>query len=113
MEAVRKIHVNTTNEVNGDTLSLLERLKNDLPQVWPNTQIVGQWVWLEFNVPPHPEVRSKLKHLGFHWNAGRKSWQPPCGESRPRSRRDPKVIYEVIPACDVVMNETPQKSNII
>jgi len=23
------------------------------------------------------------------------------------------VIYEVIPACDVVMNETPQKSNII
>src|SRR6267143_392533 len=81
-----------------ETFALIDRMKTQLPEVWDQAEVVGKWVWLEFNIPPVKEVRSKLKELGFHWNGGRKCWQNPCGFSRPRSGRDPKAVYDVIPA---------------
>ena len=47
------------------TLNLLERLKTEMPEIWGQAQVVGKWVWLEFNVPPLEEIRAKLKELGF------------------------------------------------
>lgn len=77
------------------TLALLDRLKSEMPEIWGQAQIVGKWVWLEFNVPPHQEIRKKLHTLGFHWNGKRKCWQHPCGVPRPRSEGDPRKYFEV------------------
>ncbi len=52
-----------------NTLALLDKLKTEMPELWGQAQVVGKWVWLEFNVPPMQEVRSKLKELGFHCSA--------------------------------------------
>lgn len=87
------------------TLALLDTLKTEMPEIWDKSQVVGRWVWLEFNIPPVREVRTKLKELGFHWNGQRKCWQNPCGVSRPRSDGDPRSYYEVKPASQLAMND--------
>jgi hypothetical protein len=84
-----------------NTLALLDRLKTEMPEIWGQAQVVGKWVWLEFNIPPMKEVRGRLKKLGFHWNQGRKCWQHPCGVLRPRSSGDPRSYYQVTPASDL------------
>lgn len=89
------------------TLALLDKLKTEMPEIWGQAQVVGKWVWLEFNVPPMREIRSRLKELGFHWNGQRKCWQHPCGLSRPRSGGDPRSYYEVRSAADLAMNDAP------
>ena len=90
----------------GDTLALLDRLKTEMPEMWGEAQVVGNWVWLEFSMPPVPTVRNKLKELGFHWNSGRKCWQHPCGVRKGRSSRDPRGTYAVVPAPALEMRET-------
>lgn len=92
---------------NEPTLSLLERMKSELPELLGQAQVVGSWVWLEFNVAPEPGVRTNLRKLGFHWNKERRCWQHPCGHSTPRSRGDPRSYYEVKPAGDFVLNDAP------
>jgi DNA repair protein RadC len=89
--------MNTKESSMSDTLALVDRMKDQLPEIWDKAQVVGKWVWLEFNIPPIPEVRSKLKKLGFHWNGARKCWQHPCGLSRPRTGKDPRAFFEVKP----------------
>ena len=96
-----------------NTLDLLDRLKSEMPEIWGQAQVVGKWVWLEFNVPPLKQVRGKLKELGFHWNHERKCWQHPCGFRRPRSGRDPRGVYPVVPAPALEMKDAaPQTSAI-
>jgi hypothetical protein len=58
-----------------------------MPEVFEQAQVVGKWVWLEFNVAPVRPIRDKLKELGFHWNAGRKCWQKDRSLG-PRHHRD-------------------------
>src|SRR5262245_4730744 len=64
------------------TLELLSKLKTEMPEIWKPAEVVGNWVWLSFTVPPLQEIREKLKELGFHWNHNRRCWQHPCGASR-------------------------------
>jgi DNA repair protein RadC len=90
-----------------NTLALLDRLKTEMPEIWTQAQVVGKWVWLEFNIPPMKEVRGRLKKLGFHWNQGRKCWQHPCGVLRPRSSGDPRSYYQVTPANELEMKDAP------
>ena len=90
---------------NDTTLNLLDRMKSEMPELWGQAQVVGDWVWLEFNVAPEPKIRSNLKKLGFHWNGRRKCWQHPCGLHRPHSPIDPRLRYEVTPARDIIMND--------
>jgi hypothetical protein len=92
---------------NDSTLQLLEKLKTQMPEIWNQAEVVGRWVWLEFNVAPEKHVRSKLRELGFHWNRGRKCWQHPCGVPADRSRHDPRGKYPVFPATTLQLNETP------
>lgn len=87
------------------TLALLGRLKTELPDVFGQAQVVGSWVWLEFNVPPEPQIRGKLKQLGFHWNGQRRCWQHPCGVQRRHSQGDPRSRYEVKPASEMALND--------
>jgi|ERR1043166_1713337 proteasome lid subunit RPN8/RPN11 len=88
-------------------MALLERLKTQMPEIWGQAQVVGSWVWLEFNVPPLQEVCGKLKNLGFHWNGLRKCWQHPCGVPWPRSGGDPRAAYPVTPAPEMALNDAP------
>lgn len=88
-----------------ETLDLLGRLKTEMPELWGQAEVVGKWVWLEFNVAPAKEVRGKLKELGFHWNRLRKCWQHPCGIPTDRSRRDPREKYPVVPASAMELRE--------
>jgi hypothetical protein len=89
------------------TLALLENLKSQMPEIWNQAEVVGRWVWLEFNVAPAQSVREKLKELGFHWNSGRKCWQHPCGVPRGRSGGDPRGVYPAVPASVFQMKEAP------
>ncbi len=107
--AGKRVIVNEKETSMTNTLALLGRLKSDMPELWSQAEVVGQWVWLEFNVPPLKEVRHKLKELGFHWNPMRQCWQHPCGASTPRSSRDPKDKYEVVPATALELNEATGK----
>jgi len=90
-----------------ETLALLGRLKNEMPALWDQAEVVGRWVWPEFNVAPAKEVRGKLKELGFHWNRERQCWQHPSGAPTERSRQNPREKYEVIPAADVELKDAP------
>jgi DNA repair protein RadC len=89
------------------TLELLSKLKTEMPELWDKAEVVGKWVWLEFNVAPLKEVRDKLKELGFHWNHTRRCWQHPCGVSSARSGQDPRGVYQVMPASSLELQETP------
>ena len=71
--------MNSLNASSLLTLDLLEWLSQEIPEVFGQAQVVGKWVWLEFNVVPVRMIREKLKKLGFHWNARRKCWQRSCG----------------------------------
>jgi DNA repair protein RadC len=88
------------------TLELLSKLKTEMPELWDIAEVVGKWVWLEFNVAPLKEVRDKLKELGFHWNHTRHCWQHPCGAASTHSGRDPRSKYEVVPASTLELRET-------
>jgi DNA repair protein RadC len=90
-----------------NTMTLLDRLKTEMPEIWGQAQVVGKWVWLEFNVPPLQEIRNKLKELGFHWNGQRKCWQHPCGVPRSRAGGDPRSYYQVTPATGMALNDAP------
>lgn len=81
------------------TLQLLEKLKTEMPEIWGQAQVVGRWVWLEFHIPPAPQVHGKLKELGFHCNSERRCWQHPCG--------DPRDRYPVTPAAALEINDAP------
>ena len=100
--------MNASESSTSDAFALIDRMKTELPDVWDRAQVVGKWVWLEFNIPPLPEVRSRLKNLGFHWNGVRKCWQNPCGVSRPGTGADPRQFFPVTSAVAVVAPNTPQ-----
>ncbi|HEU6448900.1 MAG TPA: JAB domain-containing protein [Verrucomicrobiae bacterium] len=87
------------------TLSLLQRMKEQMPEIWEQAEVVGRWVWLEFNIPPDNKIRENLKKLGFHWNGTRKCWQHPCGVPRMRASGDPRAYYQVKPAAELEMND--------
>lgn len=95
------------------TIALLDRMKSELPDIWNQAQVVGQWVWLEFNIPPAKEIRGRLKELGFHWNSQRKCWQNPCGIHRPRSGRDPRGVYPTLAASDLALREAAVQPGLL
>jgi DNA repair protein RadC len=99
--------MNTSDASSLPTLDLLERLGREMPEVFEQAQVVGKWVWLEFNVAPVKAIREKLRALGFHWNAGRKCWQHPCGVPTVRSGGDPRSYYQVTPAANMALNDAP------
>jgi len=102
---MEKVTVKSNHASMGNTLALLDKLKTEMPELWDRAQVVGRWVWLEFNTPPLQSVRGKLKEFGFHWNGQRKCWQHPCGVESLSSRNDPRGKYEVTPASELEMKD--------
>ena len=72
---------------------VLELLHTEAPQFFSLAEVVGKWVWIQFDDKQPREVTSILAELGFHWNNTRQSWQHPCGVLTLRSEFNPRDKY--------------------
>ena len=84
-----------------DTLTVLAVLKEQLPEVWELSEVVGQWVWIEFPTKPSDTVRETLLDMGFHWNHRRVAWQHACGKFTHHSPGNPRWKYLSVPASEM------------
>jgi hypothetical protein len=83
------------------TTGLLDLLYYETPRLWELCQVVGKWVWIEFDEQPPRHITATLSELGFHWNRKRQLWQHPCGLSSTGSRRDPRDKYQTYFPADL------------
>ena len=84
------------------TPKVLELLKTRNPGLFNLAEVVGKWVWIQFDQKQPVTVTSVLSELGFHWNNKRQSWQHPCGIFRDRSVTiDPRKKFGSYFAADV------------
>jgi len=76
------------------TNKVLEILQGEAPTFWQMAEVVGKWVWIQFQEKQPREVTAVLSQLGFHWNNKRQAWQHPCGNfaQKPASY-DPREKY--------------------
>jgi hypothetical protein len=65
---------------------------HDLP-----AEVVGRWVWLEFESKPSQEIRDLLKGAGFRWVAKRGKWAHNCGHHCRHGAGDPRAKYGAVP----------------
>ena len=75
------------------TEAILNYLRTRLPRQYEVAEVVGKWVWIQFEHRQPPTVTSELAQLGFHWNRKRQLWQHPCGQFVPATRQDPRQKY--------------------
>ena len=86
-----------------DTQTLLAVLRGSTPRFFELAEVVGRWVWIQFNEEPAVATRQHLAELGFHWNNTRQAWQHPCGLFRDRRVSfDPRRKFGSYFAADVL-----------
>jgi hypothetical protein len=84
-----------------DTATLLAVLRDTAPRFFELAEVVGKWVWIQFEQKQPPAVTRTLAELGFHWNNARQSWQHPCGAMiQERATYDPRRRYGSYFAAD-------------
>ena len=76
-------------------------LQKEAPDFFNLAQVVGQWVWVQFNARQPREVTAGLAQLGFHWNNKRQVWQHPCGALTEGTESDPREKYPTYFPSDV------------
>lgn len=62
-----------------DTEKLLALMRSEAPRFFELAEVVGKWVWVQFEDKQPPQITMILAQLGFHWNNTRQTWQHPCG----------------------------------
>jgi len=83
------------------TENLLALLRRETPKLFALAEVVGQWVWIQFEQKQPSTVTAVLSEFGFHWNKNRQSWQHPCGLFRDQSAPfDPRKKYGSYFAAD-------------
>lgn len=83
------------------TEKLIALLRAEAPRFFEAAEVVGKWVWVQFNEKQPREVTAVLAQLGFHWNNKRQVWQHPCGTYRKESSLfDPRKKYRSYFAAD-------------
>ena len=75
------------------TQALLDVIRGEAPQFWEVIEVVGKWVWVQFEDKQPREITATLSQLGFHWNNKRQVWQHPCGTITESSLYDPRRKY--------------------
>ena len=91
---------NANRNLNPD--KLLALLRSETPNFFELAEVVGKWVWIQFDGKQPVTVTAVLSELGFHWNNKRQSWQHPCGMFRDQSVRfDPRRKYGSYFAADM------------
>ena len=84
-----------------NTDKLLALLRKEAPKFYALAEVVGKWVWIQFDGKQPVTVTAVLSELGFHWNKQRQSWQHPCGLFRDQSVKfDPRKKYGSYFAAD-------------
>jgi hypothetical protein len=61
------------------TDALLAALRRTAPDFFARAEVVGKWVWIQFDERQSYETTRRLAEFGFHWNGVRQAWQHPCG----------------------------------
>ena len=65
--------------------------------------VVGAWVWVEFDTMPSERIRRFLKSVGFRWSKKRRAWQHACGVWRRfNPAGDPRHTYGMAPVLSPV-----------
>jgi hypothetical protein len=82
------------------TAQVIDLLYQQTPRFWELCQVVGQWVWIQFQEKQPRNVTAQLSQLGFHRNRRRQVWQHPCGQFRTRSWIDPRDKYPTFYPAD-------------
>jgi hypothetical protein len=83
------------------TENLLALLRSKTPNFFEIAEVVGKWVWIQFDGKQPVTVTSVLAELGFHWNNTRQAWQHPCGTiADERANYDPRKRYGSYFAAD-------------
>jgi hypothetical protein len=72
---------------------VLKLLQKEAPRFWELAEVVGKWVWIQFEDKQPSEITVILSQLGFHWNNRRQVWQHPCGQIMSRGNYDPRRRY--------------------
>jgi hypothetical protein len=72
---------------------VLELLHKETPHFWEMAEVIGKWVWIQFEGKQPKEITATLSELGFHWNNRRQVWQHPCGKIMSRGNYDPRRRY--------------------
>ena len=75
------------------TERLLALLQREAPRLWELAEVVGKWVWVQFDGQQPPQVTAELSQFGFHWNNRRQVWQHPCGQMTDSTNYDPRRRY--------------------
>jgi|GEM_PF-1419082 hypothetical protein len=84
-----------------NTEKLLGLLRNQSPRFFEVAEVVGKWVWIQFDGKQPSDVTRALAEFGFHWNNNRQTWQHPCGTiPNRRSTFDPRKKYGSYFAAD-------------
>jgi hypothetical protein len=79
-------------------------LRRGAPGFFELAEVVGRWVWIQFESEPAVETRRQLAQLGFHWNNARQAWQHPCGVYRDeRVTFDPRRKFGSYFAADMML----------
>ena len=80
---------------------LLALLSEEAPHFFDLAEIVGDWVWIQFENKQPSEVTAALAEFGFHWNNTCQTWQHPCGTiPDERATYDPRKRYGSYFAAD-------------
>ena len=83
------------------TAQLLALLRSEAPTLYGLAEVVGQWVWIQFEDKQPPQITSQLAQFGFHWNNKRQVWQHPCGPvTVDASPDDPRDKYGSVLAAE-------------
>jgi hypothetical protein len=86
-----------------ETDKLLGLLYNEAPRFFELAEVVGKWVWIQFDGKQPAQITRALSEFGFHWNNKRQSWQHPCGLNRDLSVPfDPRKKYGSYFPADVI-----------
>jgi hypothetical protein len=85
------------------TENLLTLLRSEAPKFFELAEVVGKWVWIQFDGKQPAYVTRALSEFGFHWNNKRQTWQHPCGIFEPYAPhpKDPRRKYGSYFAADV------------
>jgi len=85
-----------------NTEKLLALLRSEAPNFFGLAEVVGQWVWIQFDGKQPSYVTRALSEFGFHWNNKRQTWQHPCGAFEPFAPhpKDPRTKYRSYFAAD-------------
>jgi len=84
------------------TERVLHLLRTRAPEFWEVAEVVGKWVWIQFDGKQPRQITAALAELGFHWNNRRQVWQHPCGTITPISNQDPRRKYRCYFPADLM-----------